>query len=63
MTIYADENIERPIIEGLRRRGIAVISVVDLGYAGSPDTFHINKAFEANAVILRRNTNPNHPLA
>lgn len=54
MNIYTDENIERPIIEGLRRRGIDVISVVDLGYAGSPDTFHIKKASEVNAVILTR---------
>ncbi len=54
MKIYADENIERPIIEGLRRRGIEVISAVDLGYAGNPDTFHLKKASEINAVILTR---------
>lgn len=54
MNIYADENIERPIIEGLRRRGMTVISVIDLGYAGSTDTFHIQKASEVNAVILTR---------
>ncbi len=30
MKIDANENIERSIIEGLRRRGIEVISVVDL---------------------------------
>jgi len=52
MKIYADENIERAIIEGLRRRGIEVISAIELGYTGKPDIFHIKKANEINAVIL-----------
>lgn len=52
MKIYADENIEQSIIEGLRRRKIEVISAKDLGYAGKPDEFHIKKAFEFKAVIL-----------
>ena len=30
------------------------MSVVDLGCAGRPDTFHLKKASEANAVILTR---------
>lgn len=46
MKIYADENIERSIIEGLRRRGIEVISAIELGYAGKPDAFHIKKALK-----------------
>lgn len=52
MKIYADENIEYSVIEGLRRRGIEVISARELGYSGKPDGFHIKKAFEMNAVIL-----------
>jgi len=66
MKIYADENIERSIIEGLIRRGINVISVVESGYIGKPDIFHINKAKELKAVILTHDidflkiaTNPN----
>ena len=34
MKIYADENIEKSIIEGLRRRKIEVVSAKELGYAG-----------------------------
>lgn len=52
MKIYADENIEHSVIEGLRRRKIEVISVRGLGYAGKPDEFHIKKALELKAVIL-----------
>jgi predicted nuclease of predicted toxin-antitoxin system len=52
MKIYADENIERSIIEGLRRRRIEVFSAIELGYIGKPDEFHIKKASEMKAVIL-----------
>lgn len=52
MRIYADENIERSIIEGLRRRRIEVISAKELGYSGKPDEFHIKKASELKTVIL-----------
>lgn len=52
MKIYADENIERSIIEGLRRRKIEVLSAKELGYLSKPDEFHIKKAAELKAVIL-----------
>lgn len=52
MKIYADENIERSIIEGLRRRKIELLSAIELGYIGKPDEFHIKKASEMKAVIL-----------
>ena len=52
MKIYADENIERSIIEGLRRRMIEVVYAIELGFEGMPDEFHIQKASEIKAVIL-----------
>jgi predicted nuclease of predicted toxin-antitoxin system len=52
MKIYADENIEAAIIEGLRRRKINVIAAVELGYHGKPDEFHLAKAGELESVIL-----------
>lgn len=52
MKIYADKNIERPIIDGLRRRKIEVISAKELEHSGKPDEFHIKKASEIKAVIL-----------
>ncbi len=52
MKIYADENIERSIVEGLRRRRIDVVSARELGYLRKPDEFHIKKASELKAVTL-----------
>ncbi len=52
MKIYADENIEASIIEGLRRRKINVVSAVELGYRGKSDEFHLTKASELEAVVL-----------
>jgi predicted nuclease of predicted toxin-antitoxin system len=52
MKIYADEIIERSIIEGLKRRKIEIVSVRELGYVGKPDEFHIKKASEIKAIIL-----------
>lgn len=52
MKIYADENIERSIIEGLRRRKIEVVSARELGYLGKPDEFHIRESLEMKDVIL-----------
>ena len=46
MKIYADKNIERSIIEGLRRRRIEVFSARKLGYVGKPDEFYLEKASE-----------------
>lgn len=52
MKIYADENIETSIIDGLRRRRITVHSAVELGYRGKSDKFHLSKAEELDAVVL-----------
>jgi len=52
MKIYADENIERAVIDGLQRRKIEVVSARELGYIGRPDEFHLKKASEIKAVIL-----------
>tara|TARA_B100000959_G_scaffold280373_1_gene342064 strand:+ start:1398 stop:1724 length:327 start_codon:yes stop_codon:yes gene_type:complete len=52
MKVYADENIEQSIIEGLRRRKIEIISARELGYVGKSDAFHVKKATDLNAVVL-----------
>ena len=56
MKIYADENIESSIIEGLRRRGIEVVSALEYGYFGKADEFHLKKASEIKAEILTHDT-------
>jgi len=50
MKIYADENIESSIIEGLRRRKIQVHAAVELGYRGKSDEFHLAKASQLEGV-------------
>ncbi len=52
MKIYADENIETSIIDGLRRRRITVYSASALGHRGKYDTFHLSKAGEMEAIVL-----------
>ena len=52
MKIYADENIETSVIDGLRRRGITLYSAVELGYRGKSDKFHLSKAGELDAIVL-----------
>ncbi len=52
MKIYADENIEQSIVEGLLRRGVEIVCAVELGHVGKSDEFHLKKASEMNAVIL-----------
>ena len=56
MKIYTDENIERSIVDGLRRRNIEIASAMELGYLNKSDEFHIKKASELNAVILTHDT-------
>lgn len=41
MKIYADENIERSIVDGLRRRNIEIVSAREIGYLNKPDEFHL----------------------
>ena len=52
MKIYADENIETSIIDGLRRRRVTVHSAVELGFRGKSDKFHLLKAGELEAYAL-----------
>ena len=52
MKIYCDENIESAIVAGLRRRGIEVISVRDIGDLGKSDEYHLKNASELEAVIV-----------
>jgi len=52
MKIYCDENIESAIVEGLKRRGIEVISTRDRKDLGKSDEYHLKRASELGAVVL-----------
>lgn len=56
MKIYCDENIESTIVEGLKRRGIKVISTRDRKDLGKSDEYHLKRAFELGAVVLTHDT-------
>ena len=56
MLIYADENIEEAIIQGLRRRGVEIVSARERVYIGRDDEFHLLKAKQLGAVVLTHDT-------
>lgn len=50
--IYADENVNVAIVEGLKRRGVEVGSAVDTGKLGLSDEEQLKYALEERAVIF-----------
>jgi predicted nuclease of predicted toxin-antitoxin system len=50
--IYADENVDVAIIEGLKRRGVEVWSAIDKGRLGRSDEEQLKYAFEEGATIF-----------
>jgi predicted nuclease of predicted toxin-antitoxin system len=51
-TLYADENVWAPVIEGLRRRGWEITSVREEGTLGDTDREHLEYASEREWAIL-----------
>lgn len=52
LKIYTDENVDIRIAEGLRRRGIKVISAIEKGMIGASDIEHFKYASDMQAVIF-----------
>lgn len=50
--IYADENVNVAIVEGLKRRGVDIWSAVDTGKLGLSDEEQLKYAIEEKAVIF-----------
>lgn len=50
--IYADENVNIAIVEGLKRRGVEVLSAFDTGNLGLSDDEQLKYAKEEMAVIF-----------
>ena len=50
--IYADENVNVAIIEGLRRRGVEAWSAIDKGKLGLSDEEQLRYALEEKATIF-----------
>ena len=51
---YMDEHIPRAVSEGLRRRGVDVLTTQDAGMLGAFDRDHLMLAAEQQRVILTR---------
>ena len=49
---YLDEQVARVVAEGLRRRGIDVVTVGQLGMLGASDLDHLARAISLQRVIF-----------
>lgn len=54
LTFYADENISKAIISGIRRRGISIISTPEADNLGISDEEHFQYASKNQYVLLTR---------
>ncbi len=49
---YLDEHVPKAVANGLRRRGIDVVTVVEAGLRGATDEAHLERAKSENRVIF-----------
>jgi uncharacterized protein with PIN domain len=49
---YLDEHVPRAVAQGLRRRGIDVLTVQEAGMAGADDERHLTFALQEGRVIV-----------
>ena len=49
---YTDENISKAVVEGLRRRGVDVLTTQEAGMMGATDQEHLALAREQGRVIF-----------
>ena len=54
--LYLDENLSPRIAEQLRRRGVDIVTVHDLGVAGDTDESHLERATGLNRVLVTADT-------
>jgi hypothetical protein len=52
LRLYADECVDARIVNGLRRRGIDIVTVVDEGLISAPDETHLQRAIALGRVIM-----------
>ena len=52
LSFYMDENVSRLITEGLRRRGVDVLTVQEDGISGEPDPVVFDRAVELGRPIF-----------
>ena len=52
LTLYTDENVKGQIVDGLRRRGVDVLTVVEDGRTGIPDPEVLDRATELRRLLF-----------
>ncbi len=53
---YMDEHVPRAVTEGLRRRGVDVLTVQDAGLLSAADRAHIELAAQQGRVLFTQDT-------
>jgi predicted nuclease of predicted toxin-antitoxin system len=56
LRFYFDENADAPIAEGLRQRGVDVLTVQEDGLTGEPDPVVLDRAGQLGRVLFTRDT-------
>lgn len=52
LTFYMDEHVSKAVTEGLRRRGVDVVTVQELGLQGATDIQHLKRASQEGRLIV-----------
>jgi predicted nuclease of predicted toxin-antitoxin system len=52
VSFYTDEHVSRAVIQGLRHRGIDVLTVPEAGLMGASDEEHLSRALQESRVIF-----------
>jgi predicted nuclease of predicted toxin-antitoxin system len=53
---YMDEHVAKAVTEGLRRRGVDVVSVQELGLHAAEDQQHLQRAAQEGRVVVTQDT-------
>ncbi len=52
IALYSDESVDRRVVQGLRRRGVDVLTADDEGMLGASDEDQMRHAVESSRVLL-----------
>lgn len=52
LKFYMDEHVPKAVTEGLRRRGVDVITVQELGLQAAEDVLHLERAAQDGRVVF-----------
>jgi uncharacterized protein with PIN domain len=53
---YMDEHVAKAVTEGLRRRGVDVVTVQELGLQAAEDQQHLQRATQEGRVVVTQDT-------